>query len=147
MTNAANSTICSGTLTNIPLQASLLFTTFTWTATGSSGNISGFSASGGTVISQVLVNTGFNVENVDYAVTPSLNGCDGTTVHFIVSVNPVADVYFNPNGQTICSGGLTNIAILSHVATTTFTWTASGSCRPRRLPWPSRATRPAASIA
>jgi uncharacterized protein (TIGR02145 family) len=127
VTNAANSTICSGVMTNIPIQASLLLTTFTWTATGSSGNVTGYSASGGSPISQVLVNSGFNVETVDYAVTPSLNGCDGAVAHFIVTVNPVADVYFNPNGQTICSGGLTNIAILSHVATTTFTWTASGS--------------------
>jgi uncharacterized protein (TIGR02145 family) len=127
VTNAANSTICSGITTSIPLLASLPATTFTWTATGSSGNVSGFSNSGGPVISQTLVNSGFNVETVDYAVTPSLNGCDGTIAHYIVTVDPVADAYFNPNGQTLCSGGTTSISILSHVAGATFTWTAIGS--------------------
>jgi uncharacterized protein (TIGR02145 family) len=127
VTNAANSTICSNVTTNIPLLASLPLTTFTWTATPSSVNVSGSSNSGGPVISQTLINSGFNVETVDYAVTPSLNGCDGTVAHFIVTVDPVADVYFNPNGQTLCSGNKSNISILSHVAGATFTWTAVGS--------------------
>lgn len=127
VTNAANSTICSSTTTNIVLLASLPLTTFTWTATGSSGNVSGFSASGGPVISQTLTNSGLSVETVDYAVTPSLNGCDGPVAHYIVTVDPVADAYFNPNGQTICSGATTNISILSHVAGATFNWNGTGS--------------------
>jgi uncharacterized protein (TIGR02145 family) len=60
-------------------------------------------------------------------VTPSLNGCDGPIANFIVTVNPVADVYFTPNGQSFCSSGTTNISIASHVTGTTFTWVASGS--------------------
>ena len=127
VTNAANSTICSGVTTNIPLFASLPLTTFSWTATGSSGNVQGQSNSGGPVISQPLTNLGFNIETVDYAVTPSLNGCDGPIAHFIVTVDPVADAYFNPNGQTFCSGGTSSISILSHVANAIFSWTASGS--------------------
>jgi uncharacterized protein (TIGR02145 family) len=127
VTNAANSTICSGVTTNIPLFASLPLTTFTWTATGSSGNVTGESDSGGPVILQPLTNLGFNIETVDYAVTPSLNGCDGPIAHFIVTVDPVADAYFNPNGQTLCSGGNSSISILSHVASTIFSWTAVGS--------------------
>ncbi|TRZ74861.1 MAG: hypothetical protein D4R97_03450, partial [Bacteroidetes bacterium] len=127
VTNAANFTICSNGTTNIVLIASLPGTTFSWTATGSSGSVSGFSASGGPVISQTLINSGFNIETVDYAVTPSLNGCDGTVAHYIVTVDPVADAYFNPNGQTICSGGTSSISILSHVAGATFTWNGVGS--------------------
>jgi uncharacterized protein (TIGR02145 family) len=127
VTNAANSTICSNVTTNIVLLASLPGTTFTWTATGSSGNVSGFSSSSGPFISQTLINSGFNIETVDYAVTPSLNGCDGTVAHFIVTVDPVADAYFNPNGQIICSGGTSSIFILSHVGGATFTWTATGN--------------------
>ena len=127
VTNAANSSICSNGITNIVLFASLPGTTFTWTATGSSGNVSGFSASGGPVISQTLVNSGFSIETVDYAVTPGLNGCNGPVAHYIVTVDPVSDAYFNPNGQTICSGGTSNISILSHVAGATFTWNGVGS--------------------
>jgi uncharacterized protein (TIGR02145 family) len=127
ITNASNSTICSNGTTNIVLLASLPGTTFTWTATGSSGNVSGFSTSGGPVISQTLINSGFSIETVNYAVTPSLNGCDGPVAHYIVTVDPVADVYFNPNGQAICSGSTSNISILSHVAGATFTWNGTGS--------------------
>jgi uncharacterized protein (TIGR02145 family) len=125
VTNAANSTICSGVTTSIPLQSSPPLSTFTWTATGSSGNVTGFSASGGQTITQTLSNSGNNLETVNYTVTPHLNGCDGTPVHYIVTVDPVADVVFTPNGQTICSGATTNITLSSPVAGATFTWTAS----------------------
>jgi uncharacterized protein (TIGR02145 family) len=127
VTNAANSTQCSATNTSIVPTASLPGTTFSWTATGSSGNVTGFHSSSGFIITDNLVNTGFNIETVDYAVTPSLNGCDGAIAHYIVTVYPVADVYFSPNGQSFCTGGTTGIAILSHVTGTTFTWTATGS--------------------
>jgi uncharacterized protein (TIGR02145 family) len=127
VTNASNSTQCSNGTTNIVMTASLPGTTFTWTATGSSGNVSGYSNGAGGSIIQTLVNTGFSIETVNYAVTPSLNGCDGVIANYIVTVNPVADVYFNPNGQSFCSGGTTSINILSHVAGATFTWTATGS--------------------
>ncbi|MCX6246812.1 MAG: hypothetical protein NTW10_03670, partial [Bacteroidetes bacterium] len=89
--------------------------------------VSGFLAGGGFNIADQLVNTGFNIESVDYAVTPSLNGCDGPVAHYLVMVYPVADVYFNPNGQSLCSGSPTGISLLSHVANTTFNWTAAGS--------------------
>jgi uncharacterized protein (TIGR02145 family) len=127
ITNAANSTMCSSGTTNIVFTSSLFGTTYTWTAIGSSGNVSGYSNGSGGSIIQTLVNTGFSIETVNYAVTPSLNGCDGPIAHYIVTVNPVADVYFNPNGQSFCSGGTTSINILSHVAGATFTWTATGS--------------------
>jgi len=127
VTNAANSTTCSNVPINIALLASLPGTTFSWTATGSSPSVTGFNPGAGFSITDDLINTGFNIENVNYAVTPNLNGCDGTIAHFIVTVNPVADVYFNPNGQSFCSGGTTSINILSHVAGATFTWTATGS--------------------
>jgi uncharacterized protein (TIGR02145 family) len=127
ITNAANSSMCSSGTTNIIPSASLPGTTFSWTATGSSGNVTGFNPGAGFSITDNLVNSGFNIETVNYAVTPSLNGCDGPVAHYIVTVNPVADVYFNPNGQSFCSGGTTNINILSHTVGATFTWTATGS--------------------
>lgn len=127
VTNAANSTMCSGGKTSIIPSANLGGTTYSWTANGSSGNVTGFKPGAGFIIGDTLVNSGFNIEFVDYSVTPSLNGCDGAIAHYIVTVYPVADVYFNPNGQSFCSGGTTSIRILSHVAGTTFNWTATGS--------------------
>ena len=127
VTNAANSSVCSATTLNIIPQADLPGTLFSWTATGSSGNVSGYNSGSGVMISDHLVNAGFNIETVTYVVLPSLNGCDGGNSSFIVTVNPVADVTFTPNGQTFCSGGTTNISLGSHVTGTTFTWSASGS--------------------
>jgi uncharacterized protein (TIGR02145 family) len=127
ITNAGNPALCSNGTTNIVFISTLPGTTYTWTATGSSGNVTGYSNGSGSSIIQTLLNTGYNIETVNYAVIPSLNGCDGAVTHYIVTVNPVADVYFNPNGQTFCSGNTTSIALLSHVTGTTFTWTATGS--------------------
>ncbi|HZX62780.1 MAG TPA: FISUMP domain-containing protein, partial [Bacteroidales bacterium] len=127
VTNAANSSVCSAATLSIIPQADLPGTTFSWTATGSSGNVSGFNSGSGFIIADHLVNTGFNIENVTYAVLPRLNGCDGGIANYIVTVNPVSDVTFTPNGQALCSGGTTNISLGSHVTGATFTWSATGS--------------------
>jgi uncharacterized protein (TIGR02145 family) len=127
VTNAANSTLCSPGKTSIVPAPDLLGSTFSWTATGSSGNVTGFNAGAGSIIADSLKNTGTNIEFVDYSVTPSLNGCDGPPSTYRVFVNPVANVTFTPNGQTLCSGVTTGIALGSGVAGTTFSWTATGS--------------------
>jgi uncharacterized protein (TIGR02145 family) len=127
VTNAANSTVCSATNLAIIPQASLPGTTFSWTASGSSANVTGYLPGGGTAINDHLVNSGFNIETVTYSVTPSLNGCDGSNSDYIVTVNPVADVIFTPNGQTFCSGVFTAISLGSNVPLPSFTWTANGS--------------------
>jgi uncharacterized protein (TIGR02145 family) len=118
---------CNLLSTNIVFQYSVTGSTFTWTVTGSSPNVSGFTAGSGPSIIQTLQNSGFNIETVTYHVTPHANGCNGTIVNFVVTVFPVADVYFVPPAQTLCSGVTSNIGILSHVAGSAFTWTASGS--------------------
>jgi uncharacterized protein (TIGR02145 family) len=46
---------------------------------------------------------------------------------FTVTVYPVPDVYFNPVSQTICSLQTTGISNLSHVAGTSYSWTASSA--------------------
>jgi uncharacterized protein (TIGR02145 family) len=125
--NDANFTMCSPGKTSIMPSANPSGSTYSWTATGSSGNVTGFNAGAGFIIADSLKNTGFNIENVNYAVTPSLNGCDGTAKSYIVTVNPVADVTFTPTGQTLCSGATTNIALGSGVVGPTFSWTATGS--------------------
>jgi uncharacterized protein (TIGR02145 family) len=127
ITNAGNSSLCSATTLSITPIADLPGTTFSWTATPSSGNITGYTSTGGPAITDHLVNTGFSTESVTYAVLPSLNGCDGNPSNFMVTVFPVADVIFNPAGQSFCSGGNTSISLTSNVALPTFSWTASGS--------------------
>ena len=127
ITNAANSTVCSGTTINIIPAANIPGATFSWTATGSSLNVNGFSSGSGSNINDQLVNAGFDIETVTYSVTPLLNGCTGLPANFVVTVEPVADAYFDPASQAICSGQTTAIQILSHVAGSVFSWTAGGS--------------------
>ena len=127
ISNAANYSVCSSGATNIILQSNPPGSTYTWTATGSSPNVTGFSASSGPTIAQNLQNSGFANETVTYAVTPTLNGCIGTPSNYIVTVYPVPDVFFTPNGQSVCSGITTSIILNSHVAGASYSWTATGS--------------------
>jgi uncharacterized protein (TIGR02145 family) len=125
--NAGNSSVCSNGTTSIPLQSNPAGSLFSWTASGSSPNVTGFSGSVGPNIIQTLQNSGFATETVTYTVTPTLNGCIGTSSDFHVSVFPVPDVFFIPNGQSICSGISTTISLNSDVSGASYTWTASGS--------------------
>jgi len=125
--NPLSKSICSAGNTAIPLASSVTGTTFTWTATASSPNLTGFTNGSGAFINQTITNSGYTIEWVTYQITPAANGCTGPDSNFIVTVFPVADVYFTPNGQSICSATACNILIQSHVAGTSFTFTASGS--------------------
>jgi uncharacterized protein (TIGR02145 family) len=119
--------ICSGTATNIIPVATVHSSTFAWTASGSSANVTGYSNGAGMAIVQTLTNAGFNIEWVTYQVTPTAYGCPGPTTSFTVTVFPVANVIFNPNGQAICSGSTTSISIFSSAAGVSFNWIAAGS--------------------
>jgi uncharacterized protein (TIGR02145 family) len=130
LSNVPKSTaVCSNTTTNILLTSHVAGTQFTWRAIGSSFQVSGYSSNTipVTTINQLLVNNGFNVETVTYRLMPSANGCNGDSVDFIVTVYPVADVYFVPSSQIFCSGLSTGLTLHSHVTGATFTWTARGS--------------------
>jgi len=119
--------ICSSTNTGIVPQSSVANSSYAWTAVGSSANVSGYSDGAGMVIVQQLVNTGFDNETVTYTIRPIANNCSGDTREFVVTVFPVADAYYDPNGEAICSGETCNVNILSHVTGSTYTWTAAGS--------------------
>ncbi|MBE0646231.1 MAG: hypothetical protein IH596_00435 [Bacteroidales bacterium] len=125
--NPMFSELCNGTSTNITVLSNVAGTSFSWTATPSSANIIGFGPGSGTLIDQMLTNTGFVVENVTYHITPTANGCTGTVYDFVATVVSQPDVYFDPTAQTICDGETTNVQVLSHVTSATFTWTALAS--------------------
>ncbi|MBE0649165.1 MAG: PKD domain-containing protein [Bacteroidales bacterium] len=122
-------TRCNGQSTGLSLLSNVAGTQFSWTCTPSSGNISGYSNSTipGTLIDQTLVNSGFDTESVTYHITPENSGCPGSVTDYTFTLYPVPDVYFVPNGETICEGQVTNLSILSHVTGTTYTWTANPS--------------------
>jgi uncharacterized protein (TIGR02145 family) len=99
-------TICSGETTNISLISNVSGTTFHWTVALTSGNITGFSADSGTVINQVLTNNLSTPGIVTYTVTPKVAGCSGSSVDFIITVNPGGSVLVSiaTSANNICSG-------------------------------------------
>jgi uncharacterized protein (TIGR02145 family) len=127
ISNAGNSSVCPNGTTNIILTSTPVGSTFSWTASGSSGNVSGYGSGTGSVIMQTLQNTGFATEIVTYTVTPTLNGCIGTSSDYQVTVFPKPDVLFTPNTQTICSGLPAGIKMSSDVIGATYSWTATAS--------------------
>jgi len=124
-----NKTQCNNTTTNITLTSNVAGTLFTWTCTPSSVNLSGFynNATPSGFLDQTLINTGFNLETVTYHVTPHANGCEGPITDFVVTVYPVADLSNNPLNMQVCNNTPTNQTLISNVAGTLFTWTATGS--------------------
>ncbi len=120
-------TICSGSTTNITLTANQPGTSFTWTATLSSGNITGFSNGSGVVINQLLTNLLATPGTVSYTITPALGSCTGMPVIFTVTVNPSPAITNNPMQSSQCSGETFNLNLQSSIPGTTFSWTATGS--------------------
>lgn len=118
---------CNNLATDITLSSNVTGTTFTWTATASSPNISGFSNGSGSSINQTLTNSGSVTDTVTYQITPSANGCDGTTTDYIVSVYPTPVVTTTPLYDTICTMTATWVVLTSSFPGTSFAWTASAT--------------------
>ncbi|MFH1160517.1 MAG: PKD-like domain-containing protein [bacterium] len=121
--------ICNNTGPNVTLTSDVTNTWFTWTATGSSPLVTGFSDNPvpTTLLNQTLTNSGYVYEWATYQITPTAAGCDGPDSSYVVTVYPVPDLSNNPPDTAICSGQSTGVTLTSHVAGTLFTWTATGS--------------------
>jgi len=127
ISNTTQYVLCSNTSTNIELQADISSVTFAWRAIGSSLNLGGFTSGTGANIIQSLTNSGYTIETVTYRAAATSNNCTGDSVDFTVTVNPVPDIAFIPDGQPLCSGQITGLTLQSQVPGTSFTWTAVGS--------------------
>jgi Domain of unknown function DUF11/PKD-like domain/Passenger-associated-transport-repeat/Ig-like domain CHU_C associated/Bacterial Ig-like domain (group 2)/HYR domain len=118
-------TICSGTATAIGLSSTTAGTTFSWTATLTTGVASGFSLGSGTTIAQTLTNSTLSPATVTYTIIPSANGCTGTPINVVITVNPLPAVTAIPTTQAFCTGGTTAINLTGSISGTVFDWTAS----------------------
>jgi len=125
MTSASTATICTGATVSIPFTSNVV-STYTWIATD---NVNTTGESLTTQATATLSNTITNgtavLQNVIYTVTPTSTGgsCAGAAQIITVQVNPVPTATATPSTQTICSAGVTSIALTSNIAGTTYSWT------------------------
>jgi len=104
--NPLSKDICSGESTNIALTSNVPGTTFSWTASLTSGTVTGFSADSGLVINQVLINTTALPGIVTYHITPKVGSCIGIMSDYAVSVNPgdFVKISISAPANNVCAG-------------------------------------------
>jgi uncharacterized protein (TIGR02145 family) len=128
--NPLSESICSGNSTNIFLISSVAGAMFHWTASLTSGNITGFSADSGFVINQILTDNLATSGVVTYHITPKVGSCVGTTVNFPVTVTPGDSVKVSITASTnnVCAGTpITFTATPTNPGTTpTYQWKVNG---------------------
>ena len=119
-------TLCSGQSTTLVTPTSNVSgTTYAWSSSVA-GTVTGNTASGTTNIpAQTLTNSGNTAGTVTYSISPTANGCPGTPVNFVVTVNPLPTINAIPP-QTVCSGQSTTLVTsTSNVSGTTYAWSSS----------------------
>ncbi|MFZ7105332.1 MAG: beta strand repeat-containing protein, partial [Bacteroidota bacterium] len=101
---------CGSGTTGFALSSPVSGATFSWTA--SQSNATGASASSGATIAQLLtLNSGSPTGSVTYTVTPTANGCNGSTATATVSLLAAPSaVSASPSSTTICPGASVALA-------------------------------------
>ena len=124
--NPGSAVVCSATALNINITGT--GASYNWTlAKPANVNVTANPAPPGTKIQDVLSLTNASAAVVTYTITPIGAGstaCPGTSVAYMVTVNPIPSLSFTNNKPEICSGQSTDIALMSDVAGATFTWQA-----------------------
>jgi uncharacterized protein (TIGR02145 family) len=119
--------VCSGQPVVISLSSQVPGTGFSWTAEGSSANVSGFSGGFGPQINQVLINSGQDTAWVTYHITPFTTDCIGLTYDYYVSVIPTVEVTITPPFLEICSGDTAAINLNCNITGCNLSWIATAS--------------------
>lgn len=120
-------TICSEQYTSILLTSSQPGTSFSWSATLTSGTVTGFGNGSGDTIDQQLFNPGIIPGIVTYTITPNNGGCIGIPLDYLVTVNPLPTITNSNTDSSFCSGGTTDINLDATISGTSFSWSASAT--------------------
>ena len=86
-----STTICSGESPDVTPTANIPGSTFSWSTSSSSVNLSGFSNFGSGNINENISNSGNTTESVTYTIlptSPSPASCDGSSANYVVYVLP-----------------------------------------------------------
>ena len=126
VTNAVLSqNVCSGaSSTTVVLVSNVAEATFSWTATASSANVSGFLASGtGNIPAQRIINTGADVHKITYQITTAAFGCLGVPTRYEIDIYPSPVFTSSLATLEICSGKQFTYVPTSSTANVNFRWT------------------------
>ncbi|WP_348706496.1 PKD-like domain-containing protein, partial [Tenacibaculum sp. 190524A02b] len=133
--SAPADTVCS----NVPLNhdlntdVALIDTTFNWQATDNP-NVIGetITPTNLSSITDTLINTTSSIQTVTYTITPtSVNGCQGDTFVYTVSVHP--EIIFTTqtiNNQSLCVGATSNnlqVVVSGAVSGISYQWESSAT--------------------
>lgn len=101
--------ICSGNITSFNLSSNLSGTSFSWTAVQT--DVTGATSGSGSIIAQTLTATDTTNGTVLYTITPTANGCIGSSALLIVTVNinSVAPSSVTANPSSIFLGASTTL--------------------------------------
>lgn len=134
MTSPVSDSVCSQSIANVPLSATLP-STFSWTSGINSGAIQGQTSSTGSLavssINEPLTNPSFTTAgNVQYIVTPttiSFPNCVGVPQTINVKVNPLPKL-LSDSTRTICSDSILDYEVVSSTgASSTYTYSRNSN--------------------
>lgn len=119
--------ICTGERAVLFLNSTVPGSTFTWIATNTDGNASGYTTSGSAGnIDDLITNSSPTLNAiVEYTITPSANGCVGQPFTFTVTIGPKPVLDPVPE-KTICENTTTSITVGSTIPSR-FRWTSIAS--------------------
>lgn len=135
--NASLSQVVCSTSSSVAIvpESNVTGTIFAWTATASPG-ITGFIASGaGTIPAQTLRNVLPGSGTITYTIRPSLNGCVGVAVNYVITVlNQVPVTPLVSNNSPLCAGKSLSLST-QLIAGATYNWTGpNGFTSTSRIP-------------
>ncbi|MBK0379421.1 PKD domain-containing protein [Mucilaginibacter segetis] len=128
VTSSAAEFACDGQNFHYVITADNTATNFHWVTSLTSGNASGFNATGsGNTINDIINNTGTTDAVITYTITPTTNGCPGNPFDLKVTVKFIPAITAVPSSPQICSNQPANIIFSSNVSGTKYIWTSTAS--------------------
>ena len=127
--NISDGQICSESNLNIPLTSNFP-SIFNW-STSNNQNVALGSPSAGSNsnINTVLINNTNENLFVPFVITPSANGCVGSSVNLIVVVFPLPEVSISPTLTTFCDGGSVEL-LANSTSTVSYQWKLNSNVIP-----------------
>ncbi|MFN0015123.1 MAG: PKD-like domain-containing protein [Saprospiraceae bacterium] len=122
MNDPADQTICPNTPLSVVFTSAGGNPTFAWT---NSNTTIGLGASGSGNINFTSTNPA-TPQTGTITVTPSQNGCTGSSQTFTITVNPAPQVN-DPANQTVCAGAAVSVTFTSPSGNPTYAWTNSNA--------------------